>query len=226
MAAPARRLQPTVEWMLVVLTVVSGLIDAVTFVGLNQVFVANMTGNVALLGFAMAGTPSLSGGATLASLLAFLGGALLGGRIHGVLGQRRRSWLATALGLQSVLVTAATVLSVLVRPHHHQDYSLVVLLALAMGLQGATARQLAVPDLTTTVVTQTLTGLAADLAPAGGDAGRWRRRVLAVTALLTGALVGALLVLKIGLTAALVAALALLGVAAAALWGGADQPST
>lgn len=226
MAAPARRLQPTVEWTLVVLTVVSGLIDAVTFVGLNQVFVANMTGNVALLGFAMAGTSGLSAAASLASLLAFLGGALLGGHLHGLLGERRRAWLATALGLQSALVVAATVLSVLVRPHHHQDYSLVVLLALAMGLQGATARRLAVPDLTTTVVTQTLTGLAADLAPAGVAAGRWRRRVLAVSALLSGALVGAVLVLKLGLTAGLVGALVVLLAAAATLWALADQPST
>jgi uncharacterized membrane protein YoaK (UPF0700 family) len=222
----AARRPVTVEWTLVVLTVVSGLIDAVTFVGLNQVFVANMTGNVALLGFAMAGASGLSAGASAVSLLSFLGGALLGGRLHGVLGQRRRSWLATALGLQSALVVAATVLSVLVRPHHHQDYSLVVLLALAMGLQGATARRLAVPDLTTTVVTQALTGLAADLAPGGGDAGRWRRRVVAVSALLSGALFGALLVLHLGLTAALVAVLALLGAATGTLWAGADQPIT
>jgi uncharacterized membrane protein YoaK (UPF0700 family) len=222
----AARPRLTVEWTLVVLTVVSGLIDAVTFVGLNQVFVANMTGNVALLGFAMAGASGLSAAASLASLLAFFGGALLGGRLHGVLGERRRAWLATALGLQSALVVSATLLSVLVRPQHHQDYPLIVLLALGMGLQGATARRLAVPDLTTTVVTQTLTGLAADLAPAGGDAGRWRRRVAAVTALLSGALVGALLVLKLGLTAALLGVLALLAVAAATLWGaGADQPS-
>lgn len=68
MAAPARRLRPTVEWTLLLLTVVSGLVDAVSFVGLNQVFVANMTGNVALLGFAMAGTPGLSAAALVVSL--------------------------------------------------------------------------------------------------------------------------------------------------------------
>jgi uncharacterized membrane protein YoaK (UPF0700 family) len=216
----------TVEWTLVVLTVVSGLVDAVTFVGLNQVFVANMTGNVALLGFALGGASGLSVAASLASLLAFFVGALLGGRLHDLLGERRRAWLATALGLQTVLVAVATVLSVLVRPHHHNDYSLIVLLAVAMGAQGATARRLAVPDLTTIVVTQTLTGLAADLAPERGEAGRWRRRVVAVTALLAGAVAGALLVLRIDISAGLIAVLVMLLAAAATLWAGADQPST
>jgi uncharacterized membrane protein YoaK (UPF0700 family) len=222
----AARPRLTVEWTLVVLTVVSGLVDAVTFVGLNQVFVANMTGNVALLGFAVGRASGLSAAASLASLLAFLGGALLGGRLHDALGERRRAWLATAVGLQSALVVAATLLSVLVRPHHTKDYSLIVLLALAMGMQGATARRLAVPDLTTIVVTQTLTGLAADLAPTGSEGGRWRRRVVAVTALLGGALAGALLVRRVDITAGLVAVLVLLGAAAATLWAGADQPST
>lgn len=221
----AARPRVTVEWTLVVLTVVSGLIDAVTFVGLNQVFVANMTGNVALLGFAVGGASSLSAPASLASLLAFFGGALLGGRLHDLLGERRRAWLTTALGLQTALVVAAILLSALGGPHHH-DYSLIVLLAVAMGMQGATARRLAVPDLTTIVLTQTLTGLAADLAPERGEAGRWRRRVVAVTALLAGAVVGALLVLRIDITAGLVAVLVLLLIAAATLWAGADQPST
>ena len=222
----AARPRLTVEWTLVVLTVVSGLIDAVTFVGLNQVFVANMTGNVALLGFALGGASGLSAAASLASLLAFFAGALLGGRLHGVLGERRRAWLATVLGLQLALTVAATLLSVLVRPHHHNDYSLIVLLAVAMGMQGATARRLAVPDLTTIVVTQTLTGLAADLAPQGSEGGRWRRRLLAVSALLAGAVVGTLLVLRVDITAGLVAVLVLLLAAAATLWAGADQPST
>jgi uncharacterized membrane protein YoaK (UPF0700 family) len=92
MATPARRLQPTVEWTLLLLTVVSGLVDAVSFVGLNQVFVANMTGNVALLGFAMAGTSDLSAAALVVSLAGFLGGALLGGRLGSMLGGGGAGW--------------------------------------------------------------------------------------------------------------------------------------
>jgi uncharacterized membrane protein YoaK (UPF0700 family) len=226
MAVGMGRPRVTLEWTLVLLTVVSGLVDAVSFVGLNQVFVANMTGNVVFLGFAMAGTSGLSAAAALVSLAAFLGGALLGGRLGSTLGERRRTWLGTAMGVQTALTVAATGLSVAVRPHHHSDYSLIVLLALAMGVQNATARRLGVPDMTTTVVTQTLTGLAADSPAAGGSGRRWRHRVLAVAALLAGALIGALLVLRVGLTAGLVAVLATLLAAAATLWAGADQPST
>ncbi|GAA4955443.1 hypothetical protein GCM10023238_22610 [Streptomyces heliomycini] len=42
---------------MLVLTVVTGLIDAVSYMALGRVFVANMTGNVVFLGFALAGAP-------------------------------------------------------------------------------------------------------------------------------------------------------------------------
>ena len=45
---------------LLVLTFSTGLIDAVSFVGLGKVFTANMTGNVVFLGFAIAGVAGLS----------------------------------------------------------------------------------------------------------------------------------------------------------------------
>jgi hypothetical protein len=40
---------------LMVLTFITGLVDAVSYIGFGRVFVANMTGNVVLLGFAAAG---------------------------------------------------------------------------------------------------------------------------------------------------------------------------
>ena len=57
------------------LTVVTGLVDAVSYLALGHVFVANMTGNVVFLGFALAGAPGLSAPASLAALVAFLVGA-------------------------------------------------------------------------------------------------------------------------------------------------------
>jgi hypothetical protein len=73
-------------------------------------------------------------------------------------------------------------------------YPVVVLLALAMGVRNATTRRLAIPDLTITVLTLILTGLAADTQNAGGEP--WPtagRRVAAVAAMLLGAAVRALL---------------------------------
>jgi uncharacterized membrane protein YoaK (UPF0700 family) len=78
-------------------------------------------------------------------------------------------------------------------------YALIVPLALAMGIQNATARRLAVPDLTTTVLTLTLTGVAADSRLAGGTGGHPARRLIAVAAMFIGALVGALLVINVDL---------------------------
>jgi uncharacterized membrane protein YoaK (UPF0700 family) len=68
----------------------------------------------------------------------------------------------------------------------------IALLAAALGLQNATVRRLAVPDLTTTVLTLTLTGLAADFGVAGRSP-RVGRRLAAVGLMAAGALVGALL---------------------------------
>ena len=63
------------------LTVVSGFVDAVSYLGLGHVFTANMTGNVVLIGFAVAGAPGFSVSASLCALGAFLVGAVVGGRL-------------------------------------------------------------------------------------------------------------------------------------------------
>ena len=103
-------------------------------------------------------------------------------------------------------------------------YALIVPLAIAMGIQNATARRLAVPDLTTTVLTLTLTGLAADSRLAGGPGGHPARRLIAVTAMFTGALVGALLVINVDLVLPLsIAAVLIAASALAAHWASTDD---
>ena len=81
-----------------------------------------------------------------------------------------------------------------------------------MGVQNATARRLAVPELTTTVLTMTLTGIAADSTLAGGGGSKIGRRLVAVAAMLVGALIGALLALRVGTVAPLAAAAGVLTV--------------
>jgi uncharacterized membrane protein YoaK (UPF0700 family) len=95
-------------------------------------------------------------------------------------------------------------------------YLLIATLAAGLGLQNATARALAVPDLTTTVLTLTLTGLAADSPIGAAKPSRPRRCLASVLAMLAGALVGALLVLDVGVAAALGSACILQAVVAAA----------
>jgi uncharacterized membrane protein YoaK (UPF0700 family) len=198
--------------MLLVLTLVTGIVDAVSYLTLGHVFVANMTGNVVFLGFAVADAKEFSIGASLAATAAFLLGALAGGRIGSQAGRHRGRLLALSVRLEVLLVGAAlaTSLSAAVDSGGPAAYALIVLLALAMGLQNATARRLGVPDLTTTVLTLTLTGLAADSTLAGGGSGRPGRRLAATGIMFLGAALGALAIFRAGPGAALALALALL----------------
>lgn len=88
--------------VLTVVSVVSGLVDAVSYLGLGHVFTANMTGNVVLLGFAAAGAPGFWVPASLASLGSFLVGAACAGRICLHITSRRR-WLVVAMVTEGVL---------------------------------------------------------------------------------------------------------------------------
>ncbi|MFF7987460.1 YoaK family protein [Streptomyces sp. NPDC007901] len=200
--------------LMLTLTVVTGLVDAVSYLALGHVFVANMTGNVVFLGFALAGAQGLSALASVVSMAAFLVGALAGGRLGTRFATHRGYLLRTSTAVQTVLVAVAVAVAAVAdgRVATSDRYALIVFLGLAMGLQNAVARRLGVPDLTTTVLTLTLTGLAADSTPAGGAAPRPGRRILSVLAMFLGALVGAELllhghlVLTLGLALLLLAA--------------------
>jgi uncharacterized membrane protein YoaK (UPF0700 family) len=192
------------------LTVVSGMIDAVSYLGLGHVFTANMTGNVVVLGFAAAGAPGFSVPHTATSLAFFLVGALTGGRVavrHG--GGSRRTWARVTLAAEAVLVGASAAVAFAAPGATATVYALIALTAFAMGLRNATVRKLGVPDLTTTVLTMTLTGLASDSRAGGGSGRRSPRRTAAVVAMALGALLGAWLVVHRDLgTPLLIAAVA------------------
>lgn len=202
--------------VLTVLTVVTGLVDAISYVGLGHVFTANMTGNIVIIAFAAAGAPGFSLLACLVSLAAFLGGAVVAGRLELALRRRpQHRWVSTALAAEAVLLLAAAVVAFAVPDDAR--YPLIVLTALAMGLRNGTVRKLAIPDMTTTVLTLTVTGLAADSSLAGGTNPRAARRITAVLAILTGALLGAWLVLHHGLGSPLLICGASVAVAALVL---------
>ena len=156
-----------------------------------------MTGNVVLLGFALVGAPGFSVGASGAAIAAFAFGAIVGGRTGTRFGHRRDRLLSVAAGIQTGLFAISAALAALSGssvPAGYR-YSLIVLLAIAMGVQNSAARKLAVPDLTTTVLTMTITGFAADSSVAGGQGSKAGRRSLAVAAMLAGAVAGAVLVI-------------------------------
>ncbi|MFF9766258.1 YoaK family protein [Streptomyces sp. NPDC014636] len=186
--------------VLLVLTVVSGLIDAVSYLGLGRVFTANMTGNVVVLGFAAAGAPGFSVPHTATSLVCFLLGAVAGGRLTARHGRgSRRSWARLTLAAETVLVGASAAVAFAWPDAVGTQYALIALTALAMGMRNATVRKLGVPDLTTTVLTMTLTALAAESRLGDGTGHRSPRRTAAAFAMAGGACLGAWLVLHHGL---------------------------
>jgi uncharacterized membrane protein YoaK (UPF0700 family) len=201
--------------LLLLLSVTTGLVDAASVLGLGKVFTANMTGNVVFLGFAASGVPGFKVAPFVVAIASFMVGALVAGRMgkrHG--GQSERRWLLISAGLETTLLWVAAALALgfdvaSQTPGTHL-YAIITLTGLAMGYRNATIRQLKVADLTTTVLTLTLTGLSADSGAAGGENPNWRRRIAAVLAIFLGAAMGAYLLDSVGLAAPLALAGALI----------------
>ena len=235
--------------LLLVLTVVTGVVDAVSILSLGRVFVANMTGNIVFAAFAIVGAPGFSLAASLFALAGFLVGAYFGGALIARFGHDRGSLLRAGTAAEVVLVAIALVIAAASGDPgtRHGTIGLVgnafaapltdamaALLAAGLGVQNAVARRLAVPDLTTTVLTMTLTGLGADIRAVFGGAGHGAarasaraalvRRLLAVATMVAGAAAGAALALRVSPLSALILATALLAVAAIGAAAAARRP--
>jgi uncharacterized membrane protein YoaK (UPF0700 family) len=232
--------------LLLILTVVTGVVDSISILALGRVFVANMTGNVVFAGFAIVGAPGFSLSASLFALAGFLAGAAVGGTMIIRVGGDRAALLRAGTAAEVALAAVALVLAALSGDpgvSHGTTHiiagafgagitdALAAVLATAMGIQNAVARKLAVPDLTTTVLTMTLTGIGADLRTVLGGAARstaradLTRRLLAIGTMLAGALAGASLTLYMSPVSALALALSLLAVTAAAAMAAATRPA-
>lgn len=201
--------------LLLLLSVTTGLVDAISVLGLGKVFTANMTGNVVFLGFAAVATPGFKVAPYCVAIVAFLSGALVAGRIGKAhMGRPLRHWLIAAASTEAVLLWIAAAVAIgfdiAQQTSGRQMFGIIALTALAMGFRNATIRQLKVPDLTTTVLTLTLTGLAADSSAAGGANPNWGRRIASVVAIFLGAGIGAALVTHVGLVPPLLLAGALI----------------
>jgi uncharacterized membrane protein YoaK (UPF0700 family) len=194
--------------LLMVLTVTTGMIDAISFVGLGHVFTANMTGNVVFIGFALGGADGVSVARSLVALVSFGGGALIGGRVVNRAARPPLHQLAMATGGEAILLSIAVAMAfgATTSPRPATVYALIVLTAVAMGLRNAVVRKLGVADVTTTVLTMTITGIAADSSLAGGDHRRHGRRALSLLAMVAGAWIGTLLLRQWGYACPLAAA--------------------
>ncbi len=187
---------PTVlDGLLLALTLMSGYMDAVSYLALDAVFVANMTGNLVLLGLAVA---RAAGEKTLWSAMAFVGfaiGAGTGGRVvglgHGAVEWPRRVTVALAVEVIMLACFAAGWFTTGGRPAGGWIGALVIVASAAMGLQSAAARTLGVSGVTTTYVTGTLTTLMTDLFALSGTPTSWVRLTSVLLVLVIGAVLGA-----------------------------------
>ena len=212
--------------LLVALTVVTGLVDAFSYLVLGHVFVANQTGNVVFFAFALAGIGGFSVAASLGAIGCFALGALAAGRLGRSLAGRRELLLGVTVGIQAVIVAEAVTMTALAATPMQVGvrYALIAVLAATMGVQNATARKLAVLDLTTTVLTLTITGIASNGPLAGATGAHVARRLISVAAMLVGALVGAVLVLHARIVYPLAIALFVLAVVAVIALARANAP--
>lgn len=149
--------------LLVLLTTVSGCVDAISFLSFGQVFTAAMTGNTVLFGLALSHSSSLSVLHYGMALVGFMIGALIAAFIF----LRHRSvtgWsgLVTRTLCVELAALAIYVVFVYVLPgktFYHYESIWILLLACGMGVQGVSARRIGMNGVTTTVITSTLTGL-------------------------------------------------------------------
>jgi uncharacterized membrane protein YoaK (UPF0700 family) len=191
--------EKTIVYVLLGMTVVTGLVDAVSYLSLGRVFTANMTGNLLVLAFSTARVSGLSIARSLTALLSFLMGAIFGGRIMArATAEAQIQFAVQTFLLEVVFLFAASFCAIGYRGHLLEDsfqmFALIALMALAMGTRSAAVRKLAIPDLTTTVLTLTITGIAADSSIANGNNPRVARRVASVVAMFLGAALGAVII--------------------------------
>jgi uncharacterized membrane protein YoaK (UPF0700 family) len=206
---------------LLLLTFATGLVDAVSVLELGHVFVANMTGNIIFLGLWLAPSTVVDVTAAVVAVGCFVTGAIVGGRLARRLDHNARRWMVVALSLEVVLLAALSVLAgsgVL----DYQDNSklfLIAGLAVAFGLQNATARQLGVQELSTTVLTSTISSLGFDSRLGGGTGEREKLRIAVVLTICAGAAVGASMT-RFAVAGVIALAAAVVAVSALIFWFG------
>lgn len=192
----ARRVRDS---LLISLTFSTGIVDVLSYLGLGQIFTANMTGNTIFLAIALGQGNALTAARSVVALLGFALGALVSGaRLEPATG--RSPWPRVVTRMLWAELALVGVLSVLWwwvggHPDGPEVYALIGVSAVGMGVQSAVGRKLAVPGVSTNVLTMAMTGLMAELAAVGISGPNVRRWGAAILAMGSGAALGAALFL-------------------------------
>ncbi|MER7664212.1 MULTISPECIES: YoaK family protein [unclassified Streptomyces] len=192
------------------LTLATGAVDAISFLALGGVFTSVMTANLALLGLSVGSWELPLAGHSLLAIAGYVCGVLLGSRITVRRTGKRWTGARCALLVETVLLCGATLAWALWggAPHSGGRLALLTVMSAAMGVQGGAVRAAGAPGLSTTYLTGALTGALTSLMTTGRL--RWDNAALVVV-LMAGAALGGLMLTQArpaaaGLPAALVAA--------------------
>jgi uncharacterized membrane protein YoaK (UPF0700 family) len=209
------------DLLLAALTAVAGATDALSYLGLGQVFTANMTGNLVLLGVGAGRGGGAEVGRSAAAFVAFAVGVVLATRL---VARREAEELwprEVTLALCAVLVAELAFLVGWELADAHPTgigrLALIAASGLAMGGQSAGVRSLEVSGISTTYVTGTLTALLGELAALASPGVSALRRAGVLVGLVAGAVGEALLLIHARRLAPLLP-LSLLAMAIAAAW--------
>ncbi|WP_051773565.1 YoaK family protein [Streptomyces sp. NRRL S-237] len=195
-------LPPHMPALMVVLTGVTGLVEAVSLLALGPAFTAMQTGNVLFVAFGAAGAGRLETLAPGVSLAAFVVGVVCGSHLESVTEVRGRRWFVIGLIAEAGLILTAAGLGWGLAAQYGspalRHLAAMAVLALAMGLRNTTIMRANVPGVPTTLVTRSMTAFLGASAMGRentygfGTAG-WRLRGLSVLAMFAGGFLGALL---------------------------------
>ncbi|MEV6679145.1 YoaK family protein [Streptomyces erythrochromogenes] len=197
------QLPPRMPALMVALTAVTGVIEAVSLLALGPAFTAMQTGNVLFLAFGVAQAPDLPTLPAGISLAAFVLGVFCGSHLESVTEARGRRWFVMGLLVEVGLILAAAAAAWGLVPRYGsptpRHLAVTAVLALAMGMRNTTIMRANVPGVPTTLVTRSMTAflggsaMGRDAVYGYGSAG-WKLRGLSVLAMFAGGVLGALLI--------------------------------
>ncbi|WP_053701594.1 YoaK family protein [Streptomyces sp. WM6368] len=201
-------LPPHMPALMVVLTGVTGMVEAASLLALGPAFTAMQTGNVLFLAFGTAGAGKLETLAPGVSLAAFAVGVVAGSHLESVSEIRGRRWFVIGLLAEAGLILIAAGIGWGLAPQYGspapRHLVATAVLALAMGLRNTTIMRANVPGVPTTLVTRSMTAFIGASAMGRentygfGTAG-WKLRGLSILAMFAGGFLGALM-LRAGCT--------------------------
>lgn len=192
------------------LTFTSGIIDAVTILGLGDIFASLMTGNIVFIGLGLGGFEDVSPLRNALAIIAFILGSAAAGWVAKKFAKKRvGSWLLVVCLIEVIfLMGAAWSAWDMEADGVDNSFSVHVMIAIglasfAMGLRNSTVLRLSISDLKVTVLTLAISGFGADLGAGKSERTKQVRRLASIFLIGSGAAFGAWLFFRYGVAISL-----------------------